>query len=228
MKKQRVLYTEAAYLIGLFVLAVGTALMERADFGMSMVVAPAYIVYLKVSQFFGWFTFGMAEYCFQALLLLGLTCALRCFKPMYLFSFCTAFLYGQMLDLSIFLVGFLPMPGAAARVIFFVLGLVFGSFGVAMLFNTYIAPEAYELVVKEVSPVVGKPISQVKTFYDCISCAAAVLLSFLFFGFGHFEGVKLGTVLCAVINGWLIGRISHALQSSLTFRDGLKLRKYFT
>lgn len=44
-------YTEAAYFIGLVTLALGTALMERADFGMSMVVAPAYLVYLKVSEY---------------------------------------------------------------------------------------------------------------------------------------------------------------------------------
>lgn len=38
--KKRVFYTELAYILGLLVLAVGTAMMERADFGMSMVVAP--------------------------------------------------------------------------------------------------------------------------------------------------------------------------------------------
>lgn len=41
MKIKRVFYTELAYAIGIIVLALGTALMERADFGMSMVVAPA-------------------------------------------------------------------------------------------------------------------------------------------------------------------------------------------
>lgn len=46
MKKS--FYTELAYGVGLITLALGTALMERADFGMSMVVAPAYLVYLKV------------------------------------------------------------------------------------------------------------------------------------------------------------------------------------
>ena len=39
---RRTFYTEAAYFIGLIMLALGTAFMERADFGMSMVVAPAY------------------------------------------------------------------------------------------------------------------------------------------------------------------------------------------
>ena len=67
---KRTFFTEMAYVIGVITLAFGTALMERADFGMSMVVAPAYLIYLKISEYFSWFSFGMAEYCFQAFLIL--------------------------------------------------------------------------------------------------------------------------------------------------------------
>ena len=48
---KRTFYTEMAYIIGIVTLAFGTALMERADFGMSMVVAPAYLIYLKISDY---------------------------------------------------------------------------------------------------------------------------------------------------------------------------------
>jgi len=130
-----VFYQEAAYLLGLLILAVGTACMEAADFGMSMVVA--------------------------------------------------------------------------------------------LLFHTYIAPEAYELVVKEISAKHGWAVSGIKTAYDCISCLIAVCMSFAFFGIGRFEGVKLGTILCALINGTLIGRISVWLEAKFDFRDGLPLRRWF-
>ena len=52
-------------------------------------------------------------------------------------------------------------------------------------------------------------------------------MSFLFFGFGRFEGVKFGTIFCAAVNGQLIGMISRFLESVFEFRDGLPLRKYF-
>ena len=45
--------TEAAYVIGLITLALGIVFMERADFGMSMIVAPAYLIYLKESDDLG-------------------------------------------------------------------------------------------------------------------------------------------------------------------------------
>ena len=81
---KRKFYTEAAYLFGLILLAFGAAMMERADLGMSMVVAPAYLVYLKVSAILPWFSFGMAEYCFQALLLLVLAVVLQRFQRRFL------------------------------------------------------------------------------------------------------------------------------------------------
>lgn len=221
---KRTFYTELAYVIGIITLALGTALMERADFGMSMVVAPAYVIYLKMSQYYTWFTFGMAEYCFQALLIVVLSIVLFKFKLKFLFSFVTALFYGTVLDLVMKLVGLIPEYGFVQRIIFFILGAVICAFGVSLLFHTYIPPEAYELFVKEVTEKIGKNIQLVKTIYDCCSCLLAVIMSFAFFGFLTFEGVKIGTVVCALVNGWLIGKCSILLEKSFEFKDGL--RKY--
>ena len=70
MRTKRVFYTELAYILGIVVLALGTAFMERADLGMSMVVAPAYLLHLKISEIFPAYTFGMSEYVLQAVVLL--------------------------------------------------------------------------------------------------------------------------------------------------------------
>ena len=59
MKTRKTFSTELAYLIGIIVLAFGSAFMEKADFGMSMVVAPAYLLHLKISEFLPFYTFGM-------------------------------------------------------------------------------------------------------------------------------------------------------------------------
>ena len=227
MKRKRTVYTEAAYVLGLLVLALGTALMERADFGMSMVVAPAYLLHLKLSRVLPWFSFGMAEYCFQALLLLLLSLLMGRFRGIYLFSFVTAVLYGLALDAMMGLTAAFPQGGMTGRVSCYLLGMVLGSLGVALLFHTYIAPEAYELFVKELSRKYGIELHRMKTVYDLCSCFLAVLLSFLFFGFGHFEGVKAGTALCALVNGSMIGLCGRLLEKGLKFRDRLGLRRFF-
>lgn len=49
--KKSMFYMEVAYALGLLALAFGTAMMEKANFGLSMVVAPAYILHLKISEY---------------------------------------------------------------------------------------------------------------------------------------------------------------------------------
>ncbi len=229
MKTQRTFYTELAYVFGIIILAYGTAFMERADMGLSMVVAPAYLLHLKISQTFSFFTFGMAEYTLQAVLLIVLCIVMRKAKLSYLFSFVTAVYYGTVLDFAIWTVSFLPGDNTIVwRLIYYFIGIVVCSVGVSLIFHTYISPEAYELFVKEITEKNGWQISRVKTCYDCTSCCIGILLSFLFFGFGHFEGVKLGTIFCALINGTMIGIISNFLESRYEFRDGLNLRGLFS
>lgn len=42
---KKTFYTEWAYVAGLLLIAAGVVLMEKADFGMSMIVAPAYLLH---------------------------------------------------------------------------------------------------------------------------------------------------------------------------------------
>lgn len=225
--KKRIFYTELAYVIGLLILALGTAMMTTADFGVSMVVAPAYLIYLKVSQFLPFFTFGMAEYMLQAVILLIMSAILKKFKISYLFSFVTAVFYGFALDGFMAFMIYLPMNNIVPRLIIYIVGMAIVSAGVSLFFNTYISPEAYEMFVKEVSKKFNVNIHKFKTFYDCISCVVAIVMSFVFFGFWHFEGVKLGTVFCALVNGWLIGRFTKFFNTFFVFEDRFRLRKYF-
>ncbi|MGM9681951.1 MAG: DUF6198 family protein [Eubacteriales bacterium] len=225
--QKRIFYTEPAYVLGLTVLAVGTALMVRANLGVSMVVAPAYLLHLKLSQTLPFFSFGMAEYTLQAVILLLMTVVLRKAKLSYLFSFVTAVLYGLLLDGVTALLSLIPSLGTVTEYLLFIPGFLLCSAGVSLLFHTYIPPEAYELFVKEVSARIGMDIHKFKTLYDCISCLVGIVLSFLFFGMWHFEGIKIGTVVCALLNGSIIRLFSRLFEKVWTFEDRFPLRKYF-
>jgi uncharacterized membrane protein YczE len=225
--KKKVLYSEFAYLAGLILLALGTAMMEKADFGVSMVVAPAYLIYRKLNPVLSFVSFGMAEYMLQLAVLIVMMLILRRIRLSYILSFATAVIYGFILDGSMALAGMIAANPMWLRIVFYLLGMLVCSMGVSMLFHTYIAPEAYELFVKEVSARMKMDIHRFKTVYDCVSCLIAVVMSFAFFGFGVFEGVKLGTVLCALVNGSLIGVCSRFYERKFVFRDGLPYRRFF-
>ncbi len=227
MNHPKKFYTELSYVTGVFLLALGTAFMVRADFGMSMVVAPAYLLHLKVSETFEFFTFGMAEYVLQAALILVLALIQGRLKRSHLFSFVTAVFYGFALDGMMLLVALLKYDTLAFRLLYYIAGLLLCTTGVAFLLRTYFSPEAYELFVKELSEKWKLPFSRLKTLYDCTSCIAAIIMSFAFYGLWHFEGVNWGTVVCALVNGWLIGQMGKRLDSSFEFCDGLQLRNYF-
>lgn len=225
--KKRVFYTEFSYILGLVIMAFAASFTEKADFGMSMVVAPAYILHLKVSEFLPWFTFGVAEYIFQGLLIVITVIIMRKFKLSYLFSFVTAVIYGTLLDCAMSIVAILPENTFAIRLLWYILGTVLCSFAVSLFFHTYISPEAYELIVKEFSQKFKCNINKVKTVYDCISVVLGIVMSFSFFGLGVFKGVGIGTIFCALINGFLIGRFSKLLEKHFEFKNRFKIQKYF-
>ena len=226
--KKPVFYMEFSYIWGIVALALGATFLVRADFGVSVVVAPAYLLHLRLSQIWSFVTFGVAEYMVQGFLLLMLILIVRRFHWSYLFSFVTALLYGRILDLFLALSGVIAMDALWLRLLFFVLGLLFGALGVSFILHTYVAPEVYELMLKELSAKFRWEVGKLKIAFDLISCTAAVLMSFAFFGFFQFEGVKLGTVVSALVNGILIWRFNDWLGCHFHFQAALpRLKRYF-
>lgn len=226
-KKKPIFSNELAYVLGMILVAFSVACMEKANFGVSMVVAPAYLLYLKISPLYSFFTFGMAEYTLQAVLLVIMILVLRKFRLSYFFSFVTAVLYGFTLDLCMLIFKTIDSSAVWVKIILYLAGMIIGAIGISLFFHSYISPEVYELFVKEVSKKIGMDINKFKTIYDCTSCAISIILSFSFFGLWHFEGIKIGTVICALFNGTLIGLSSKFLESKFEFKDCLPWRKFF-
>ena len=225
--KKKTFYGELCYVFALIIIAFASAFTEKANFGMSMVVAPAYILHLKISQVLPWFTFGVAEYFFQGLLIIITVIVMRKFKISYLFSFVTAIIYGTVLDLAMNIISGLPEDVLLLRIVWYIIGTLLCAFAVSLFFHTYLSPEVYELIVKELSSKFNWNINKVKTYYDCTSTALSIVLSFAFFGLGVFRGVGVGTVVTALINGFLISKFSKLLERLFEFKNALKIDKFF-
>ncbi len=223
--KQRSCYREISYVVAILTMAFGAALMEHADFGLSMVIAPAYLLHRAVEPMLSWFSFGVAEIVFQATLLLLLCLVLRRFRFSFLFSFVTSVIYGFCLDNAILLLDALP-DTLIARLLMYVGGMLSTSAGVAFFCRTYLAPEVYELFVDQLSRRYKRPFHKIKTWYDCASCLVSVVMAFTLFGFGEFVGIGWGTVLCALVNGSIIGWFERMYDRLWVFKDAFpKLRR---
>lgn len=226
--KKRVFSTELAYVLGLIGLAFACAFAEKADLGLGIIVAPAYLVHLKLSPIFPRFTFGVAGYTFEAVLLVVMIVAVRRFKIGYLFSFITAFLYGNALDAAMRLIVNMPADTLAVRIALFSANVVIACASIALFFKTYISPEVYELFVMEVADRYHFDTGRVKFIYDISSCLVSVALSFLFFGWGELRGLGIASFIAAFINGPLIGLFTRLFDRCFVFEDKLPLRRYFS
>ncbi len=210
--------SELAYIAAIVLLSFAVAVLSAADFGISMLVAPAYLLSLRTSVL----TFGQAEYVIQAGVFVVLCIVLRKFRLVYLSSFATCLIYGFVLDLWRRIPFFNPTvtpPGSMAlwlRIVMFIAGIVMTSFAVALFFKTYLYPQVYDFFVKAVSRRYGIRLSRLKTAVDLTCLAASVVMTFVFFG--ELRGISWGTLVMALVNGTIIGQFSTLLDRTCDFR----------
>mgnify|MGYP001102695523 CR=1 FL=1 len=197
--------SEVVYILAVALLSLAVAMLTAANFGVSMIVAPAYLLSLKA----GILTFGQAEYVIQAGLFIIFCIVMRGFRAVYLSSFVTCLIYGAALDLWRCIPFFNPNvtpPGSMSmpiRILLFVFGVLLTSFSVAMFYKTYLYPQVYDFFVKGVSGKFGIKLSRFKTCFDLSCLAVAAIMSLAFFR--RFEGIGWGTLVIASINGTIIG-----------------------
>lgn len=196
---------ELAYILAVVVLAFAVAMLTAAGFGVSMIVAPAYLLSLKIPAL----SFGQAEYVLQTGVFVSFCLVMGRFRWIYLSSFGTCLLYGAVLDLWRRIPLFDPQITAPAslplweRLLFFLCGMLLTALSVSLFYKTYLYPQVYDFFVKEVSQAHAVPLPRFKTLFDLSCLLVAVVLSLLFFG--RLTAIGWGTLVMAVCNGTLIG-----------------------
>ena len=208
---------ELAYVLGLVLCALGVCFSAKSGFGVSMVVAPAYVLHCALQPIFSFFSFGVAEYVLQGGLILLLCPFVGRFKKKFLLSFGTAVLYGVALDLWRGLFGTDVPTELWQRIIYCGAGACITAFAIALLLRTYLPQQGYELVVKELSVRYGWAMGKVKWIYDMSSLAAAILLMLLLFGEFSLSMIGVGTLIVTAINTPLITGFGKLLDRFFRF-----------
>ena len=205
MKKIQ-LNSELIYVAANVILAFAVALLSSVDFGLSMIVSPAYIL----SQKLGVLSFGQCEYVIQFLLFLILCLVMKRFHFTYLCAFFTGVFYGTILDIFRKIIPFfnesITPPGSYAlwlRIVFFICGEILTAFSIALFFESYIPPQVYDFFVKTVSKRFHKDQTKCKRIFDFSFLVLSIVMTLVFFR--KFVGIKWGTVIITLVNGVLIG-----------------------
>lgn len=221
-------FNEAAWVLGIILISLGTCLLVKANFGISSVAAPAYVIHQKLIQIFSWYTLGTSDYIFQGLILI-LSCILTLkFKLKYLLSFFTAVLYGLSLDLWQFILGPAAYSTFLTRSVSFGLGILICGAAIALFFRTTLPLQCYELFVVIVSKHFNLNKSKFKFIYDIALLILAIGLMLIFFKQFRFDLIGVGTILCAVLNAPLISLFGKIYDKFIDFSPRYpKLQKFF-
>ena len=206
---------ELMWVLGVMFVALGVSICSKADLGVSMIAAPAFIINEAVHDLWSGFSVGMLEYLVQGTMLIVLCIVVQRFNWRYLLAFAVAVLYGYLLDLWVLILGSNPFDGVALRWIMLIVGDSVTALGVACFFRTYMPLEAPELVVSETSNRYNWKINKVKWVVDMIYLATSIILALVIFRdvdsfdwttiwYSNFHSMGLGTIVTTIINAPII------------------------
>ena len=199
------------WLAGLILCALGLSLCTKSALGLSMIGAVPYILHVWLRDQLSWFTQGVAEYVWEACLLLIMCLIVRRFRPRYLLSFGTAILSGLCIDGWLYILGGNgAYESMAVRVISFIAGVVITALAIACFFRTTLPLQVYELTVTEIADRYRKDKNKVKMGFDISMLILALALALILTG--RLTGVGLGTVLITFVNAPLIALFGKLLD----------------
>lgn len=200
------------YVLGIILMPFSIAVMTKANFGLSMIAAPTYIISEKFP-----ITYGQTEYIVQTLVLVLMCIVVRKFKWTYLTSFVTAIIYGSVLDFFIWLLRDWTVENIALRIVLFFAGMVVTSIGVSMFLHTYLAPCAYDYFVKTVVKEKKVDLRKFKLANDATYLVISLILTLVLFH--GFVGITWGTIVIVALNGNIISFVSKWMDNHITFYD---------
>lgn len=207
--------SELLWFFGIIFVALGVSICSKADLGVSMIAAPAFVVSEAIQGFSSFFNVGVTEYIIQGLMLVGLCIIVYRFNWRYLLAFAVAVLYGYTLNFFIWLLGGVEFNTVWLRWVMLIVGDIITAFGVACFFRTYMPLQVYELFVAEISDRFKISINKVKGMFDISLLVISIALALTLFGdaasfdwktigYSSFHSLGLGTLVTTLINSPII------------------------
>lgn len=195
------------FLVGLFVNSLGVSLITKGNLGTSPISSIPYVLSLNFPFSLGNFTIVFSLLLiFLQFLLLG-----KNFKAEHLLQIPVSMVFGYFIDASMILLGFVHPADYLAKVAGLLIGcLILGS-GVYMEVLADVVMLPGESFVRAAVFCIHSEFGFTKVCFDVsmavIAAALSVLLS------GHLEGVREGTIVAAV----LVGFIARSIGKHLSF-----------
>jgi len=192
------------YIIGLFFIAIGVAFSVNSQLGVSPVNSLPYVISVITGKDLGTMVIVVfSSYIFVQILLLR-----KEFKWINLTQLVFSTIFGYFVDFAKYIVGDFAIPTYFGKLIMLAVSIVLIAIGICIYVNTYLVNMPMEGMTAAVQKKIfkNKSFSDVKVIMDCLVVSIGIVLSFLFLG--KIEGIREGTVLCAI----LVGKVMKPIQ----------------
>lgn len=189
----------ALMLMGIAVMALGIDIVVKANLGNSPISAFPYVMSHVVPQV----SFGSLMLLWQCfLVLLQIVILRREFRPVDLLQIPISVFFGVCIDAFMVLIAPLNLPNYACAWVCLLVGMAILALGVTMTVISATVMNCGEAVVQAVVRKTGVKFGTMKVVFDVCCAVSATLLALICLG--HLEGVREGTVVCAVCTGLLV------------------------
>ena len=205
------------YLVGLYLMAIGVVFSAKSALGVSPVGSLANVLYqiglsMGAPSYINLGNCTIAVYCLyilvEALLLR------RDFKPQMLLQLVASFLFGQLVNLATAMLSFLPAPGNyALQMLYLLCSVPLVAAGVMLYLSPNILPTPGEGMSLAISKLTGLSVGSSKTIFDCSMVVISAVTSLIFFH--GLVGVREGTVICALLVGFVMKQLQKPFQKPL-------------
>ncbi len=205
------------YLVGLYCMAIGVVFSAKSALGVSPVGSLANVLYqIGLDQDApGFVNLGnctIAVYCLY--ILVELIILRKDFKPAMLLQLLASFLFGQLVNLATVMMSFLPAPpNYGIRMLYLLCSIPMVAVGVMLYLSPNILPAPGEGMSLAIAGKTGLSVGSAKTIFDCSLTVISAITSLIYFH--GLVGVREGTVICALLVGFVMRQMQKVCQGGL-------------
>lgn len=212
MSKKELAKRYILFIIGLFFAGVGIAFTKHGELGVSPISSVANVMSLK----FSFFTMGSWLIIWNCVLILGQIIILRKdFKVYQLLQIPLSFLFGYFTDIGMKIVSFIPVNSYFVKLLMLFIGIAVLAFGISLSVIANVIMNSGEAIVKAISDKTGFEFGNVKVVFDVSCVVVSVVLSLIFFDM-KILGTREGTVISAVLTGFVVKFFTKLLKEKLS------------
>lgn len=216
----------AVYIIGLYIMAMGLAMLIVAGLGTSPVSTWTYVMSLNTLPSVGAWTIILSIILIVGQCMVLYQHGLRKELVNIGLQLPFALVFGLFIDVNLFIIREVPLTSYVSQLLMLILGIIVQSYGIMLEVKANVAMTSAEAFVNYVSRRTKKPFGVLKVLFDSLLVFLAVSTSVIFsLSVGR---PVLPDILCIVREGTLIAALTTGLFVDLFAKTNAVERFFYT